>query len=78
MTAGTALITMLAVSWQTVSANSATNQLLPARLTSVLLIGSLVPAMALIVLAGRCPGPRGAQWPGHQRAAACASSGCSR
>jgi two-component system nitrogen regulation sensor histidine kinase NtrY len=53
MTAGTALITMLAVSWQTVSANSATNQLLPARLTSVLLIGSLVPAMALIVLAGR-------------------------
>lgn len=53
MTAGTALITMLTVTWQTISANGAANQLLPARLTSVLLIGSLVPAMALIVLAGR-------------------------
>jgi len=53
MTAGTALITMLMVSWRTVSANGAANQLLPARLTSVLLIGSLVPGMALIVLAGR-------------------------
>ncbi|WP_333836878.1 sensor histidine kinase [Novosphingobium sp.] len=53
MVAGTALVMMLAVSWQTVTANGAANQLLPARLTSVLLIGSLVPAMGLTVLVGR-------------------------
>ena len=48
-----ALVAMLATSWMTVSANSASNQLLPSRLTSSLLIGTLVPAMALIVLVGR-------------------------
>lgn len=53
MVAGTALITMLSVAWQTVTADGTANQLLPARVTSVLLVGSLVPAMALIVLGGR-------------------------
>ena len=40
-------------SWTTFSANTAANQLLPSRITSTLLIGTLVPAMALIVLFGR-------------------------
>ena len=44
---------MIGVSWMALSANSAGNQLLPARLTSSLLIGTMVPAMALIVLIGR-------------------------
>lgn len=41
------------VSWSTFTANTAANQLLPSRITSTLLIGTLVPAMALIVLSGR-------------------------
>ena len=53
LVATTALVAMLAVSWMAVSANTASNQLLPSRLTSTLLIGTLVPAMALIVLVGR-------------------------
>ncbi|MEO0033422.1 MAG: hypothetical protein RIS94_3180, partial [Pseudomonadota bacterium] len=47
------LALMLWVSWVTVTANSAANQLLPAQLSSSLLIGTLVPALALIVLGGR-------------------------
>lgn len=47
------LALMLWVSWMTVTSNSASNQLLPSRLTSSLLVGTLVPAMALIVLIGR-------------------------
>jgi two-component system nitrogen regulation sensor histidine kinase NtrY len=48
-----ALAMMLSVSWMTLSSNGNTNQMLPARLTSSLLIGTLMPAMALLVLMGR-------------------------
>ena len=48
-----AVAAMLATSWLTVQASGTGNQLLPSRLTSTLLVGTLVPAMALIVLAGR-------------------------
>lgn len=51
--ASTILALMLAVSWLTVTASSTEGQILPSRLTSSLLIGTLVPAMALLVLAGR-------------------------
>lgn len=51
--ASTILALMLAVSWLTVTASSAEGQILPSRLTSSLLIGTLVPAMALLVLTGR-------------------------
>lgn len=44
---------MLSVSWLTLSGPSAQGAILPSRLTSSLLIGTLVPAMALLVLAGR-------------------------
>lgn len=47
------LVLMLWTSWVTVTANSDSNQILPSRLTSVLLVGTLVPAMALIVMGGR-------------------------
>ncbi|WP_408586856.1 ATP-binding protein [Novosphingobium sp.] len=47
------LAVALWASWAAVSANNAANQLLPSRQTSSLLIGTLVPAMALIVLLGR-------------------------
>ncbi|MDF8331881.1 sensor histidine kinase [Novosphingobium cyanobacteriorum] len=47
------LALMLWVSWVAVSANSASNKLLPAQLSSTLLIGTLVPALGLIVLGGR-------------------------
>ena len=53
LTAALALILMLIVSWMALSGSSNTNQLLPSRLTTSLLIGTLVPAMALIVLIGR-------------------------
>jgi two-component system nitrogen regulation sensor histidine kinase NtrY len=51
--ASTILALMLAVSWLTVTASSTEGQILPSRLTSSLLIGTLVPAMALLVLTGR-------------------------
>lgn len=51
--ASTILALMVAVSWLTVTASSTEGQILPSRLTSSLLIGTLVPAMALLVLAGR-------------------------
>ncbi len=44
---------MVAVSWLTVTGSSEQGQILPSRLTSSLLIGTLVPAMALLVLGGR-------------------------
>ncbi|WP_225206206.1 sensor histidine kinase [Novosphingobium huizhouense] len=53
LTATFMLAVALWVSWSTFSANTAANQLLPSRITSSLLIGTLVPAMALIVLLGR-------------------------
>ena len=51
--ASTTLALMLAVSWLTVTGSSAEGQILPSRLTSSLLIGTLVPAMALQILWGR-------------------------
>ena len=53
MTATMALALMVAVTWLALSASGNANQLLPSRLTASLLIGTLVPAMALIVLIGR-------------------------
>ncbi|MBF9150062.1 HAMP domain-containing protein [Novosphingobium sp. 1Y9A] len=51
--ASTTLALMLAVSWLTVTGSSGEGQILPSRLTSSLLIGTLVPAMALQILWGR-------------------------
>eukprot|EP01037_Dinobryon_pediforme_P004371 gene4371-4418_t len=52
--AACALILMVTLSWYKLNPQaSAGDQLLPAKLTTSLLIGTLVPAMALIVLAGR-------------------------
>ena len=53
MTATMALALMVTVTWMALSASGNANQLLPSRLTASLLIGTLVPAMALIVLIGR-------------------------
>ena len=53
LTASLALVLMLAVTWMALAGSGNTNQLLPSRLTSSLLIGTLVPAMALIILIGR-------------------------
>lgn len=48
------LIMMIALSWNKLNPIHAPgNQLLPAKLTTTLLIGTLVPALALIVLGGR-------------------------
>lgn len=49
----TVLALMVAVSWLTVTGSSEEGQVLPSRLTSTLLIGTLVPAMALLILGGR-------------------------
>jgi len=48
-----ALAGMLLLSWFAVADRSASGQLLPSRLTASLLVGTLVPAMALLVLYGR-------------------------
>ncbi|MEI6643786.1 MAG: ATP-binding protein [Novosphingobium sp.] len=53
MTATLALGLMVSITWMALSASNNSNQLLPSRLTTSLLIGTLVPAMALIVLIGR-------------------------
>lgn len=53
MAAAGALAGMIALAWMTVSDSQDAQQLLPSRLTSSLLVGTLVPAMALLVLAGR-------------------------
>lgn len=53
LTCAAILVLMLSVSWLTLSGPSAQGAILPSRLTSSLLIGTLVPAMALLVLAGR-------------------------
>ncbi|WP_408591561.1 ATP-binding protein [Novosphingobium sp.] len=53
LAAGVTLGLMLWISWAMLSANAGGNALLPSRLTTSLLIGTLVPAMALIVLGGR-------------------------
>jgi len=52
--AGIALVMMVTLSWVKLNPeHAAGDQLLPAKLTTSLLIGSLVPAMTLVVLAGR-------------------------
>ncbi len=48
-----ALLAMIAISWDTVSDRQVSGELLPSRLAASLLFGTLVPAMALLVLAGR-------------------------
>lgn len=53
LVAGVALGLMVWISWSMLTANAGGNVLLPSRLTTSLLIGTLVPAMALIVLGGR-------------------------
>jgi two-component system, NtrC family, nitrogen regulation sensor histidine kinase NtrY len=52
--AAMALVMMVTLSWYQLNPQTARgDQLLPAKLTSSLLVGTLVPAMMLIVLAGR-------------------------
>lgn len=51
--AATILGLMVVTSWLTVTGTATEGQILPSRLTSSLLIGTLVPAMALLVLGGR-------------------------
>jgi two-component system nitrogen regulation sensor histidine kinase NtrY len=53
LTASAIFALMVAVSWLTVTGSSNEGQILPSRLTSTLLIGTIVPAMALLVLGGR-------------------------
>ncbi len=53
LTCAAIFVLMLSVSWLTLSGPSAQGGILPSRLTSSLLIGTLVPARALLVLAGR-------------------------
>jgi two-component system, NtrC family, nitrogen regulation sensor histidine kinase NtrY len=48
-----ALASMLVVSWSAVSARAAAGELLPSTLAASLLLGTLAPAMVLIVLLGR-------------------------
>ena len=48
-----AFLAMVAATWATFSRAPADGQLLPSRQVAVLLIGTLIPAMALLVLAGR-------------------------
>jgi two-component system, NtrC family, nitrogen regulation sensor histidine kinase NtrY len=48
-----AFLIMTATTWIAVSAQSQKGQLLPSDLTATLLIGTLVPAMAILVLLGR-------------------------
>lgn len=48
-----AFLVMTGVSWLTISAQSAKSQLIPSDLTATLLVGTLVPAMAILVLLGR-------------------------
>ena len=51
--AALAFLIMTATTWILVSAQSKKGQLLPSDLTATLLIGTLVPAMAILVLLGR-------------------------
>jgi two-component system nitrogen regulation sensor histidine kinase NtrY len=51
--AASALVTMLAVSWLAVTSRIEAGHLLPSTLAASLLVGTLVPAMALIILFGR-------------------------
>jgi two-component system nitrogen regulation sensor histidine kinase NtrY len=48
-----AFLTMTVVTWFTLSAQAEKGRLLPSDLTATLLVGTLVPAMAILVLLGR-------------------------
>jgi two-component system, NtrC family, nitrogen regulation sensor histidine kinase NtrY len=48
-----AFLVMSAVAWRTLSGQAEKGQLLPSELTATLLIGMLLPAMAILVLLGR-------------------------
>ncbi|MBN8502270.1 MAG: HAMP domain-containing protein [Sphingomonadales bacterium] len=48
-----AFVAMTILTWTKVTATAGTGQLMPTDLTSILLIGTLVPAMAIVVLLGR-------------------------
>ncbi len=48
-----AFLTMTVVTWFTLSAQASKGRLLPSDLTATLLVGTLVPAMAILVLLGR-------------------------
>ncbi|WP_296676065.1 ATP-binding protein [Novosphingobium sp.] len=48
-----AFLTMTVVSWYALFAQSESGQLVPSNLTAVLLVGTLVPAMTIVVLIGR-------------------------
>lgn len=48
-----AFLIMTATTWIALDAQAAKAQLMPSDLTAVLLIGTLVPAMAILVLLGR-------------------------
>ena len=51
--AAVAFLTMVGATWAAFTTAPPTGQLLPSRQVAVLLIGTLIPAMALLVLAGR-------------------------
>ncbi|MBX7493117.1 HAMP domain-containing protein [Qipengyuania sp. 1NDW9] len=51
--AATAFLLMVATTWAAFTSAPDTGELLPSRQVAVLLIGTLIPAMALLVLAGR-------------------------
>jgi two-component system, NtrC family, nitrogen regulation sensor histidine kinase NtrY len=46
-------VAMTAITWFALTSNSARGELLPSSLTATLLVGTLVPAMAVLVLLGR-------------------------
>ena len=48
-----AFLVMWGITWYAVTARSSKGQLLPTDLTATLLVGTLVPAMAILVLLGR-------------------------
>ncbi|MBW8784248.1 MAG: HAMP domain-containing protein [Novosphingobium sp.] len=53
ITAGLAFLAMTVITWYALTVPARRGQLLPSSLTATLLIGTLVPAMALLVLLGR-------------------------
>ncbi len=46
-------VVLAAITWSTMTGSSAEGELLPSRITTTLLVGTLVPALAILVLLGR-------------------------
>ncbi|MCE2842972.1 MAG: hypothetical protein LW689_09495, partial [Novosphingobium sp.] len=44
---------MTGITWYVISAQAKTDQLLPTDLTATLLVGTLIPALGILVLLGR-------------------------